>query len=309
MDGGLEMRTMREIALKELENVFHIELLGENKIINGLNLCNRKSEHDNVLSYITSKDYLENILHNSSVVAVIMNCEIYDTCKEEMKDRNISVLLSDKPEKLFYEVHDYLIDKNDFYEDYNFETQIGENCVIAESAIVEKGVIIGDHVCVGHNSVIRRGTIIEDDCQVGCNTTIGSEGFQILKIDGYNKRVRHVGGTLIRSGCVIGDNVTVCNTLFEGRTYIGKNVCIDNLCYIGHNGYVGDEAVITAGCILCGSCIIENGAWVGVNSSVLNRVIIGNNSKIGMGSVVTRDIPDGALAYGAPARCKIRDNK
>jgi len=79
---------------------------------------------------------------------------------------------------------------------------------------------------------------------------------------------------------------------------------IDNLVHIAHNVYVGEGAVITAGTILCGSSIVEDDAWIGVNTSVLNKVNIGCNSKIGIGSVVTRDVPQNSLAYGVPAKVK-----
>ena len=79
---------------------------------------------------------------------------------------------------------------------------------------------------------------------------------------------------------------------------------IDNLAYVGHNVRIGENAVVTAGTILCGSATVEDGAWVGSNSSVLNRVTVGSGAMVGIGSVVTRDIPKDALAYGVPARVR-----
>ncbi len=83
-----------------------------------------------------------------------------------------------------------------------------------------------------------------------------------------------------------------------------KNTKIDNLVYVGHNVFIGDNAVITAGTMLCGSCVVENQAWIGVNTSILNRVVVGENSKVGMGSVVTHNVPAATLVYGVPARIK-----
>jgi UDP-2-acetamido-3-amino-2,3-dideoxy-glucuronate N-acetyltransferase len=48
--------------------------------------------------------------------------------------------------------------------------------------------------------------------------------------------------------------------------------------------------------------IIEEGAAIGANSTIVCGVTIGKDAMIGAGSVVTRDIPAGARAFGNPAR-------
>ena len=51
------------------------------------------------------------------------------------------------------------------------------------------------------------------------------------------------------------------------------------------------------------SCVhIKRGCWVGANSIILPGVTIGKNSVIGAGSVVTKSIPDFAVAVGSPAK-------
>ena len=48
--------------------------------------------------------------------------------------------------------------------------------------------------------------------------------------------------------------------------------------------------------------VIKRGAQIGINACVLPRVTIGEYALIGAGSVVTKDIPPGVVAYGNPAR-------
>ena len=186
---------------------------------------------------------------------------------------------------------------------YDFEPVIGKECRIAETAVVEKGVVIGNHVTIGHNTVVRSGSVIEDNTTIGCNTTIGSEGFQLIT-DGSNApmHITHVGRCHICSNVYIGDNTCICNSLFEGETYVGEGAKIDNLVHIAHNLYIGKGAVITAHVITCGSSIIEDGAWIAPNSSILNRVTIGKGAKVGLGSVVTRDVAPYTVVYGSPAK-------
>mgnify|MGYP001339317640 CR=1 FL=1 len=51
-----------------------------------------------------------------------------------------------------------------------------------------------------------------------------------------------------------------------------------------------------------GKIIIGNNVWFGYNCTVLKGVTIGNNCIIGIGSIVTKDIPDNTVAIGAPAK-------
>lgn len=292
----------RCIRISEICTALKLAYKGKDIEINGLNLCNRDSEHDKVLSYVTSENYIGIVKNNKAVVAVVVsqNClEIYK--KEEIE---LTYIVCQDAEKTFYDIHDFLYEKTDFYDKFCFPTTIGADCNIAPTAIIEEGVKIGNRVVIGHNSVIKHGTVIGDDCVIGCNSTIGSEGFQILRIQNVNRKVVHCGRVVLGDKVYIGDNTDVCNSLFEGSTKVGTNAKVDNLVHIAHNVVVGDNAVITAGTILCGSSIVENNAWIGVNSSVLNRVRVGDDSKIGIGSVVTRDIPENALAYGVPAKVK-----
>jgi len=294
----------RSILLSTICDELNLQYIGQDAEIHGLNLCNRKSQHNHIISYVTSADYIDAVKDNPEIVCLLVSQDNYAVYSGQIISRDLSYIICDSPEKVFYDIHDYLYYHTDFYEKFCFAPQIGENCSIHPSAVIEDGVILGNNVTVGANTVIRRGTTIEDGCEIGCNNTIGSEGFQVLRIDGKNRKIVHVGGLRISTQTCIGDNNTICNSLFEGETYIGENVKIDNLVHVGHNGYVGDNAVVTAGTVLCGSAIVENGAWIGVNSSVLNRVTVGSGARIGIGSVVTRTIPEDALAYGVPAKVK-----
>ncbi len=295
----------RSILISDICRVLALQYIGEDIAINGLNLCNRISEYDRIITYVTNETYVETILHNEAVTVIILAEDTLNFYKYLCEKRKMGLIVCENPEEIFYDIHEYLYRKTDFYEKFSFSAKIDESSRIHQKAVIDDGVIIGKNVVIGANTVIHAGTVIEDNCMIGCNTIIGSEGFQVVRINGINRKITHCGGVLIRHDTFIGDNSTICNSLFEGHTYIGEGAMIDNLVHVGHNGYVGDNAVVTAGTILCGSSAVEDGAWIGVNSSVLNRVVVGKNSKVGIGSVVTRQVPDNTLAYGVPAKVKM----
>lgn len=291
----------RQINVSKICEALRLNFAGPDVTIDGLNLFNRTTTYHHLLTYSTSPKYIDVICNNHTIKCVVVNEKDYKIFSEK---GNFTYILCEQAEKTFYDIHDYLYDQTDFYEKFNFPYAIGSNCNIHSTAVIEPGVTIGNNTIIGANTVIKKGTIIKSNCCIGCNSTIGSEGFQILRINGKNRRIRHCGGVLLNENTCIGDNVTICRSLFEGVTYIGKNVMIDNLSYIAHIVSIGDNAVITAGNMLCGSSVVEENAWIGVNSSLLNRVTVGCNCKIGMGSVITKDIPKEALAYGVPAKIK-----
>lgn len=273
--------------------------------VDGLNLCGRESRKQHLVSYVTSAKYEEEIRNNQKVVALFLSPELQPCYLELLRSRGGCVILSSQPELSFYRFHEFLFHHTDFYEKYTFESVIGRDCRIASTAVIEPGVILGNRVTIGHLSVIRSGSIIEDDVTIGCGTIIGSEGFQIILAEGLPPmHITHTGGCRICANAYISDHVCIARSLFDMETYIGTHVKIDNLCHIGHNVYIGDNAILTAAVNLCGSSVVKEGAWIAPNSSVLNRVVVGAHSTVGLGSVVTRDVHPNALVYGSPAKEK-----
>lgn len=295
------MYTVNEI----LSFVHSCEMRGNGDlIVERLNLCNRKTGYSSILSYATSGKYVSVCDENKAVTAMVvpLGCTEYESI---LLARNGAVIYSAQPEKDFYTIHEALCRRGDFYDAFDFPPEIGDDCLIHPSAVLYDGVKIGNNVKIGANSVIKPGTIIEDNVTIGCNSVIGSEGFQLITIEGEEPRhITHVGRTHLYSNVYVGDCTCIAKSLFEGETYIGRGAKIDNLVQVAHNNYIGENAVITAHTVFCGSCRVEDGAWVAPQTAVLNNVIIGKNAMTGLGSVVLKSIPDDMLAYGFPAEVK-----
>lgn len=298
----------RNASLSGLCEALGLEHRGADIQIEGLNLCNRRTQYRSILTYATSAAYVDTVAANPSVTGLVVAPRDYPAYEGIICQRGMGAIVCEEPERVFYDIHDYLYENTDFYDKFTWPSKIGKNPHIHPTAVIEDGVVLGDDVTVGPNSVVRSGTVAGDRCVIGCNTTVGSEGFQVLRIGGRNRKIVHCGGVLLQEDVWIGDSVTVARALFEGATVVGRNTKVDNLIHIAHNVVIGENVVLTPGVTLCGSSAVESHAWIGVNSSVLNRVTIGRNAKIGMGSVVTRDVPPDTIAYGNPARNR-RENK
>lgn len=99
----------------------------------------------------------------------------------------------------------------------------------------------------------------------------------------------------------IGKNVVIMNgfqCMSAGGLVIEDDVRISLNCTIATNNHdFYDRDVLT-----CKPVRIKRNAWLGVNVTILPGVTIGENAIIGAGAVVTKDIPDNAVAVGNPAK-------
>lgn len=79
-------------------------------------------------------------------------------------------------------------------------------------------------------------------------------------------------------------------------------------CIVNTNASVDHECVLAAGvhiapgATLCGCVRVGENTLIGAGSVVLPRIKIGSNVVVGAGSIVTRDIPDGVVVFGNPAK-------
>jgi acetyltransferase-like isoleucine patch superfamily enzyme len=91
---------------------------------------------------------------------------------------------------------------------------------------------------------------------------------------------------------------------YKGNIIIGKGVGLAPYCvlYPYNHGVAPDQPIRKQPFESKGDIIIEDEVWLGVGVTVLDGVKIGKGAVVGAGSVVTKDIPEGAIAFGVPAR-------
>jgi len=117
--------------------------------------------------------------------------------------------------------------------------------------------------------------------------------------------------TLAHPSAVISPSVTIgegtvvmANATVNARASIGRGCVLNTACSVDHDCIIGDFAHIAPGARLAGTVTVGTRAMVGVGSCVHQVRTIGSDCIIGAGSVVVAHIPDGATAYGNPAKVK-----
>jgi UDP-2-acetamido-3-amino-2,3-dideoxy-glucuronate N-acetyltransferase len=144
-----------------------------------------------------------------------------------------------------------------------------------ESAIIDEGCKIGNGTKIWHFSHIMTGSEIGENCNIGQNVVV-SPGVKL----GRNVKVQN--NVSIYTGVICEDDV------FLGPSMVFTNVINPRSAIIRKNSY--------------NTTVVEKGATIGANSTIVCGNNIGSYAFIGAGAVVTKDVKPFALVVGNPAR-------
>jgi sugar O-acyltransferase (sialic acid O-acetyltransferase NeuD family) len=108
---------------------------------------------------------------------------------------------------------------------------------------------------------------------------------------------------IIASDVILGCGVMVApGAIINTGSVIGNNVIINTRATIDHHNSIEDHVHIAPGVHLGGGVNIQKGSLVGIGSTVIPQRRVGAWSLVGAGSVVIKDVGDGVVAAGVPAR-------
>jgi bifunctional UDP-N-acetylglucosamine pyrophosphorylase/glucosamine-1-phosphate N-acetyltransferase len=153
-------------------------------------------------------------------------------------------------------------------------TTLGEGCVVGPMAQL-RDVRAGDRVCIGASTL--------DQCELGDDVVIG-----------HYDRLRP--GTSLGAGVYVGTHAEVKNSRVGAGTHISHFSCV-------LDSDVGSDVNVGAGTVTCNydgeakhRTVIGDGAFIGTDASLVAPLRVGAGAYVAAGSVITRDVPDGALA-------------
>ena len=159
---------------------------------------------------------------------------------------------------------------------------LAADTTFGKDVTIEPFVVIGPGVSIADGATIHSFTHIVQS-SIGKNALVGP----------YAR---------LRPGTSLGEGAKIGNFVEAKAATLEAGVKVNHLSYVG-DAHIGANANIGAGTITCNydgfgknTTEIGAGAFVGTNSSLVAPVKIGKGAYIGSGSVITRDVPDDAMA-------------
>jgi len=177
--------------------------------------------------------------------------------------------------------------------DVRGELTCGQDITIDINCVFEGQVSLGDDVFIGPNCTIK-------DASVGAGTVIKANSVIEGAVIGEQCDIGPFAR--LRPGSELANKAKVGNFVETKKTYLGEGSKANHFTYLGDT-VVGQGVNIGAGTITCNydgvnkfQTNIEDGVFVGSNSSLVAPVTIGSGATVGAGSTVTKDVPADSLA-------------
>jgi bifunctional UDP-N-acetylglucosamine pyrophosphorylase/glucosamine-1-phosphate N-acetyltransferase len=165
---------------------------------------------------------------------------------------------------------------------------------------VDVGVEVGQDTVLEPFTVLRGRTRIGRDCRIGPFVEIrDAEVGDGSDCGPFSK---------LRPGTTVAEEVHIGSFAELVRSHVGRGSKVPHVSYLGDTT-VGEGVNIGAGTITANfdgrqknPTVIEDGAFIGVDTMLRAPVRVGKGARTGAGAVVTRDVPPGQTAVGMPAR-------
>ena len=165
-----------------------------------------------------------------------------------------------------------------------------ETIHFAQDTVIGRDAVVGPNVVFGPGVTVESGAEIRAFCHLeGCHVSRGA------KVGPFAR---------LRPGAELAEDVHVGNFVEIKAAILDEGAKVNHLSYIG-DAHVGEKTNIGAGTITCNydgvfkhRTEIGARAFIGSDTMLVAPVRVGNDAMTGSCSVITEDVPDGAMALG-----------
>jgi UDP-3-O-[3-hydroxymyristoyl] glucosamine N-acyltransferase len=284
------MFTGRKLLLSEFRRSANIEVVRDCYFVSVGKIGSR---FPNRLVFAQEQSQVFKAIETSGIAGIITKPEL-----SSFVPLGFGLAISENPGKSIFEIHRMICGRENFTW-ATFPTDIHPSVYVGPGAyIAEHDVIIRENVRIGPNAVIYPRTIIEKGSSIGASVVVGQEAFEVDRSGEIWSILPQGGGVHIGENVDIQANCTIVRATFWGFTTIGNETKFDCMVHFAHDSWTGRRVRIAACAEISGRVTIEDEVFVGPNASISNGVTIGRGAHITIGSVVTKDVPEGCRVTG-----------
>lgn len=263
--------------------------------------------HDHSVMFCTKEH-----LNEADILNTVQQCLIFWPEGEEFPDIPSHVFVhTEEPRQayaLFFSDNNIIcLPKRCDYEQVNGSfiangAVIGENCTIFPGCYIDSEVVIGTNCYIGAGVKLMGSVKLGDNVVIRENSVIGADGLSTMrKPDGAPATIPQFGGVILEDGVQVGANTVIARAAID-NTVIHEESKIDNCCFISHNVELGKYTFVVGETIMFGSSSTGECAYISGNSTIREGHHVGAHAMIGMASNVVKNVPDGAVVKGNPAK-------
>jgi acetyltransferase EpsM len=162
--------------------------------------------------------------------------------------------------------------------------------------------IAGIEVAGGVASLATRAASVDAVVAIGANRTRLKVADDCSAPSVHWATLVHPSAVVMPSAEVAEGTVVLAQALVSTGAVVGKHVLINSAAIVEHDSVVEDGASLGPGVATGGRVHIGRAAFISTGVTIAPRLSIGAGTIVGAGAVVVEDLPEGVLAYGAPAR-------
>ena len=176
------------------------------------------------------------------------------------------------------------------------DARLGENVEVGPFAIIGEDCEVGDGCVIAARATLERHVRLAPNVRIGVGSVIGGDP-QDLKFKGETTTVEIGEGSIVREYSTINRG-----TSQSWKTTVGKHSFIMSYVHLAHDCHVGDGVILANGVQLAGHVTVEDRAIISGLTAVHQFARIGTHSFVGGMSRVAKDIPPYLKAVGNPVK-------